>query len=119
MMNCLTKKIIKQNNKNRIKYGNSITCTLLLRIVARSCLVCGHIAHKRQGESKVYVCRCCAVVDGSAKYSQADLMAYASSAFFKIGKKRKSIAQFLSIVFETYFPGGEGFVYKKMPGAKG
>ena len=54
----------------------------------------------------------------NAKYSQADLMAYASSAFFKIGKKRKSIAQFLSIAFEAYFPGGEGFVYKKMPGAK-
>ena len=62
---------------------------------------------------------CCAVVDGSAKCSQADLMTYASSAFFKIGKKRKNIAQFLSIVFEAYFPGGEGFVYKKMPGAKG
>lgn len=46
-------------------------------------------------------------------------MTYASSAFFKIGKKRKSIAQFLCIVFEAYFPGGEGFVYKKMPGAKG
>ncbi|WP_455052058.1 hypothetical protein [Leyella stercorea] len=47
-------------------------------------------------------------------------MTYASSAFFKIGKKRKDIiAQFLSIVFEAYFPGGEGFVYKKMPGAKG
>lgn len=55
----------------------------------------------------------------NAKCSQANLMIYASSAFFKIGKKRKSIAQFLSIVFETYFPGGEGFVYKKMPGAKG
>ena len=55
----------------------------------------------------------------NAKCSQADLMAYASSAFFKIGKKRKSIAQFLSIVFEAYFPVGEGFVYKKMPGAKG
>ena len=54
----------------------------------------------------------------NAKCSQADLMAYASSAFFKIGKKRKDIAQFLSIVFEAYFPGGEGFVYKKMPGAK-
>lgn len=54
----------------------------------------------------------------NAKCSQADLMAYASSAFFKIGKKRKSIAQFLCTVFETYFPGGEGFVYKKMPGAK-
>ena len=54
----------------------------------------------------------------NAKCSQADLMAYASSAFFKIGKKRKSIAQFLCIVFEVYFPGGEGFVYKKMPGAK-
>ena len=54
----------------------------------------------------------------NAKCSQADLMAYASSAFFKIGKKRKSIAQFLSIVFEAYFSGGEGFVYKKMPGAK-
>ncbi len=46
-------------------------------------------------------------------------MVYAGSAFFKIGKKRKNIAQFLSIVFEAYFPGGEGFVYKKMPGAKG
>ena len=34
----------------------------------------------------------------NAKCSQANLMAYASSAFFKIGKKRKSIAQFLSIV---------------------
>ena len=45
-------------------------------------------------------------------------MTYASSAFFKIGKKRKDIARFLSIVFEAYFPGGEGFVYKKMPGAK-
>ena len=55
----------------------------------------------------------------NAKCSQADLMAYASSAFFKIGKKRKDIARFLCIVFETYFPGGEGFVYKKMPGAKG
>ena len=55
----------------------------------------------------------------NAKCSQADLMIYASSAFFKMGKKRKSIAQFLSIVFETYFTGGEGFVYKKMPGAKG
>ena len=54
----------------------------------------------------------------NAKCSQADLMAYACSAFFKIGKKRKNIAQFLSIVFEAYFPGGEGFVYKKMPGAK-
>jgi len=54
----------------------------------------------------------------NAKCNQADLMAYASSAFFKIGKKRKSIAQFLSLVFEAYFPGGEGFVYKKMPGAK-
>ena len=54
----------------------------------------------------------------NAKCSQADLMAYASSTFFKIGKKRKDIARFLSIVFEAYFPGGEGFVYKKMPGAK-
>ena len=54
----------------------------------------------------------------NVKCSQADLMAYASSAFFKIGKTRKSIAQFLSIVFETYFPGGEEFVYKKMPEAK-
>ena len=54
----------------------------------------------------------------NAKCSQADLMAYASSAFFKIGKKRKDIAQFLSIVFEAYFPSGEGFVYKKMPRAK-
>ena len=61
---------------------------------------------------------CCAVVDGCAKCCQADLMAYASSAFFKIGKKRKDIAQFLCTVFEAYFPGGEGFVYKKMPGTK-
>ena len=45
-------------------------------------------------------------------------MSYASSAFFKIGKKRKNIARFLSTVFEVYFPGGEGFVYKKMPGRK-
>ena len=54
----------------------------------------------------------------NAKCSQANLMAYASSAFFKIGKKRKNIAQFLCTVFEAYFPGGEGFVYKKMPEAK-
>ena len=54
----------------------------------------------------------------NAKCSQADLMTYTSSTFFKIGKKRKNIAQFLSIVFEAYFPDGEGFVYKKMPGAK-
>lgn len=54
----------------------------------------------------------------NAKCCQADLMAYASSAFFKIGKNRKDIARFLCIVFEAYFPGGEGFVYKKMPGAK-
>ena len=45
-------------------------------------------------------------------------MGYASSTSFKIGKKRKDIAQFLSTVFEAYFPSGEGFVYKKMPGAK-
>lgn len=55
----------------------------------------------------------------NAKCSQADLMAHASSAFFNIGKKHKDIAQFLSIVFKAYFPGGEGFVYKKMPEAKG
>lgn len=54
----------------------------------------------------------------NAKCSQADLMAYASSAFFKINKKRKCIAQFLSIAFEAYFPGGEEFEYKKMPGTK-
>ena len=54
----------------------------------------------------------------NAKCSQADLMAYASSAFFKIGKKRRDIARFLSVVFKAYFPGGEGFVYKKMSGAK-
>ena len=34
----------------------------------------------------------------NAKCSQADLMSYASSAFFKIGKKRKNIAQFLSLI---------------------
>ena len=36
---------VEQNNK--IDYGNSITGTLLLRVVARSCLVCGYLAHKR------------------------------------------------------------------------
>ena len=46
-------------------------------------------------------------------------MEYASSTFFKIGKKGKSIARFLCSVLEAYFPGGDGFVYKKMPGAKG
>ena len=45
-------------------------------------------------------------------------MTYASSAFFKIGKKRKNIARFPCIVFEAYFPGGEGFVYKKIRGRK-
>lgn len=35
-----------------------------------------------------------------------------------IGKKCKCIAPFLCIVFDVYFPGGEEFVYKKMPGAK-
>ncbi len=55
----------------------------------------------------------------NAKCSQADLMSYVSFAFFKIGKKRKDAARFLCIVFEAYFPGGEGFVYKKMLGAKG
>ena len=54
----------------------------------------------------------------NAKCSQADLMSYASSAFFKIGKKRKDIARFLCTVFAAYFSGGVGFVYKKMPGAK-
>ena len=44
----------------------------------------------------------------NAKCSQADLMTYASSAFFKISKKRKDIARSLCIVFEAYFPGGEG-----------
>lgn len=39
-----------------------------------------------------------------AKCSQADLMAYASSAFFKIVKKRKDIARFQSTVFAAYFP---------------
>lgn len=48
-----------------------------------------------------------AVVDSSAKCSQADLMTYARSAFFKIGKKRKNIARFLCTVFEAYFPGGK------------
>ena len=46
-------------------------------------------------------------------------MSYASLAFFKIGKKRKDAARFLSIVFEACFPDGEEFVYKKMSGAKG
>ena len=54
----------------------------------------------------------------NAKCSQADLMAYASSAFFKIGKKRKGIAQFLCIVFEAYFPGGEGIRVQEDAGGK-
>jgi len=54
----------------------------------------------------------------NSKCSQADLMTYVSSAFFKIGKKRKDIARFLSTAFAAYFAGGEGFVYKKMHGAK-
>ena len=37
----------------------------------------------------------------NAKCSQAGLMAYASSAFFKIGKKRRDIARFLSVVFKA------------------
>ena len=45
-------------------------------------------------------------------------MGYASFAFFKIGKKRKGIVKFLSTVFEAYFHGGEGFIYKKKHGAK-
>ena len=57
-------------------------------------------------------------IAANAKCSQADLMAYASSTFFKIGKKRKDIARFLCVVFKAYFPGGEVFVYKKMPGVK-
>ena len=40
----------KEHKTIKIGYGNSITGTLLLRIVARPCLVCGHIAHKRQGK---------------------------------------------------------------------
>ena len=40
----------------------------------------------------------------NAKCSQADLMAYTSSAFFKIGKKRKDIAQFLCTVFRSLLP---------------
>ena len=43
---------------------------------------------------------------------------YVGAAFFKIGKKRKDIARFLSTMFAAYFPEGEGFGYKKMPGAK-
>ena len=38
----------------------------------------------------------------NAKCSQADLMAYASSAFFKIGKKRKNIAQILPYFKHNY-----------------
>lgn len=45
-------------------------------------------------------------------------MTYAKSAFFKTGKKRKNIVQFLSTELEAYFPVGEGFMYKEMPGAK-
>lgn len=30
--------------------GTSFTGTLFLRIVAHPCLVCGHIAHKRQSK---------------------------------------------------------------------
>ena len=40
----------KEHKTIKIGYGNSITGTLLLRIVARPRLVCGHIAHQRQGK---------------------------------------------------------------------
>ena len=40
----------KEHKTIIIEYVNSITSTLLLRIVAHPCLVCRHIAHKRQGK---------------------------------------------------------------------
>ena len=51
-------------------------------------------------------------------YSQACLMQDGSQAFFYIGKSRKDISAFLATVFASYFPTGESFVYKKMPGEK-
>ena len=42
----------------------------------------------------------------------------ASQAFFYVGKSRKDISAFLATVFASYFPAGESFVYKKMPGEK-
>lgn len=52
------------------------------------------------------------------QYSQASLMQDASQAFFYVGKSRKDISVFLVTVFASYFPAGESFVYKKMPGEK-
>lgn len=52
------------------------------------------------------------------QYSQACLMQDASQAFFYVGKSRKDISAFLATVFASYFPAGESFVYKKMPGEK-
>ncbi len=48
--------------------------------------------------------------------SQQELMYYAYSAFSNIGKKRSDIVSFLCQVFKAYFPAGESFVSKKMPG---
>lgn len=48
--------------------------------------------------------------------SQQELMYYVYSAFSNMGKKRSDIVSFLCQVFKTYFPAGESFVSKKMPG---
>lgn len=48
--------------------------------------------------------------------SQQELMYYAYSAFSNMGKKRSDIVSFLCQVFKAYFPAGESFVSKKMPG---
>ena len=45
-------------------------------------------------------------------------MEYASSTFFKIGKKRKDIAQFLCIEFEAHLPGAEGECIRRYQGHK-
>nr|WP_239473372.1 hypothetical protein [Bacteroides gallinaceum] len=48
--------------------------------------------------------------------SQQELMYFVYSAFSNMGKKRSDIVSFLCQVFKTYFPAGESFVSKKMPG---
>ena len=48
--------------------------------------------------------------------SQQELMYYVYSAFSNMGKKRSDIVSFLCQIFKAYFPAGESFVSKKMPG---
>lgn len=48
--------------------------------------------------------------------SQQELMYYVYSTFSNMGKKRSDIVSFLCQIFKAYFPAGESFVSKKMPG---